>query len=129
MIYQKHPEIKSIAIAYSVNVMAFGITRTELDARTIPESYIMMRNVQRVPFGTSQLEPEKIADLVSPSAPLVLVENDSLIVTGKSLLDCFDKLEVAEFTAKTLISTRSIGQAVKISDEEVKEINEAFNIT
>ena len=129
MIYQKHPEIKSIAIAYPVNVMAFGITRTELDARTIPESYIMMRNVQRVPFGTSQLEPEKIADLVSPSAPLVLVENDSLIVTGKSLLDCFDKLEVAEFTAKTLISTRSIGQAVKISDEEVKEINEAFNIT
>ena len=45
-----------------------------------------------------------------------------------SLLNCFDKLEVAEFTAKTLISTKNIGEAIKISDEEVEAINVAFNL-
>ena len=128
MIYDRHPEIKSIAIAYPVNVMAFGITRTKLDARTIPESYIMMRELQRVPYGTSITNPQKICDLISESTPLVLIENDSLIVTGNSLLNCFDKLEVSDFTAKTLISTKNIGEPVRISDEEVLEINKAFNL-
>lgn len=128
LIYDRHPDINSIAIAHPVNVMAFGITRTELDARTIPESYIMMRELQRVPYGTSQTEPEKISDLISASTPLVLIENDSLVVTGTSLLNCFDKLEVADFTAKTLIDTKNIGQAIRISDEEVLVINKAFNL-
>lgn len=128
MIYDAHPEISSIAIAYPVNVMAFGITRTELDARTIPESYINMREIQRVPYGTSQLEPKKIVSLVGESTPIVLVENDSLIVTGTSLLNCFDKLEVADFTAKTIIATKNIGQPIRISDQEVLDINKAFNL-
>lgn len=128
LIYDRHPDIKSIAIAHPVNVMAFGITRTELDARTIPESYIMMRELQRVPFGTSMTSPLMISDLLSAKTPLVLIENDSLIVTGSSLLNCFDKLEVSDFTAKTLIATKNIGKAVRISDDEVKAINAAFNL-
>ncbi|GHU99633.1 L-fuculose-phosphate aldolase [Clostridia bacterium] len=128
MIYRQHPDINAIAIAYPANVMAFGITRTELDARTIPESYIMMRSLNRAPFGANFTDPQKICSMISESAPLVLVENDSLLVTGKSLLNCFDKLEVSEFTAKTLISAKNIGEPVKISDAEVLEINKAFNL-
>lgn len=128
LIYDRHPEINAIALALPLNVMAFGITRTYLDARTIPESYIMMRELQRVPFGTSITEPEKISDMLSSRSPLVLIENDSLIVTGNSLINCFDKLEVADFTAKTLISSKMIGEAVRISDKEVEEINKAFNL-
>ena len=127
-IYKQHPDINAIAIAYPANVMAFGITRAELDARTIPESYIMMRSLNRVPFGTAHTDVQKVSDLVSESAPLVLVENDSLIVTGKSLINCFDKLEVSEFTAKTLIAAQSIGKPVRISDAEVAEINKAFGL-
>lgn len=128
LIYDNHPEIKSIAVAHPLNVMAFGITRSFLDARTIPESYIMMRELKSVPFGTSMTEPKKISEMLSDSSPLVLIENDSLIVTGSSLLNCFDKLEVADFTAKTLISAKKIGEAVRISDKEVADINKAFNL-
>ncbi|MDD4003452.1 MAG: class II aldolase/adducin family protein [Clostridia bacterium] len=128
LIYDMHPEINSISVAHPLNVMAFGITRTPLDARTIPESYIMMRELQSVPFGTSITEPKKISEMLSESTPLVLIENDSLIVTGSSLLNCFDKLEVADFTAKTIISAKNIGKTVRISDDEVNEINIAFNL-
>lgn len=128
-IYKDHPEINSIAIAHPVNVMAFGITRTELDARTIPESYIMMRTLKRAPFGSTYSDAQSISKSVSESSPLLLVENDCILVTGKSMLNCFDKLEVADFTAKTIISTKSIGKAVRISDKEVADINAAFNLT
>ncbi len=128
MIYQQHPEINAIMIALPVNVMAFGVTRSELDARTIPESYIMMRTLSTAPFGTLYNDYRKITDMVSESSPLVLIENDSLLVTGKSILNCFDRLEVSDFTAKTLIATKSIGKAVRISDKEVEDIKRDFNL-
>lgn len=128
MIYDNHPELDAIVVAHPANAMAFGITRTELDARTIPESYINMREIKRVPYGTPVTDMKLISDIVSESSPIVMVENDSLVVVGSSLLNCFDKLEVADFTARTIISARSIGAAVRISDEEVLEINKAFNL-
>jgi|GEM_PF-4206183 L-fuculose-phosphate aldolase len=39
----------------------------------------------------------------SAPVPVVLAENDSLTVTGPSLLNAFDRLEVAEYSAKALI--------------------------
>ncbi|MCL2751373.1 MAG: class II aldolase/adducin family protein [Firmicutes bacterium] len=128
MIYQQHLGINAIVIAYPANVMAFGVTRAELDARTIPESYIMMRTLNRVPFGTAYNDPQRVCGLVCERAPLVLIENDCLLVTGKSLINCFDKLEVSEFTAKTLIAVKSIGDPARISDKEVEDINKAFNL-
>ena len=59
---------------------------------------------------------------------VVLIENDSVIAVGGSLIEAFDALEVVEFTANTLIHGGLIGQIVKITDEEVKTINEAFNL-
>ncbi len=128
MIYAAHPEIQSIMVTHPTNIMAFGITRTELDSRTIPESYINMRDVKRVPYGTNILHPEKIVEMVTPSSPLVMVENECVIITGSSLLNCFDKLEVAEFTAQTLIESKLLGTAVKISDQEVATIKKVFKL-
>jgi L-fuculose-phosphate aldolase len=58
----------------------------------------------------------------------VLVENDSVISTGTSLINAFDRLEVAEFTANTIIHAKMIGDIVMISDKEVEDINKAFNL-
>ena len=50
-IYQNHPSINAIVFAHPVNATAFSITDAIFDARTIPESYIFLRDVQRVPYG------------------------------------------------------------------------------
>ncbi len=128
IIYSSHPDVNSIIIAHPTNVMAFGITRTEIDSRTIPESYIVMREVKRVPFGTSFLDPQAISDAISSKSPVVLVENDCVIVVGDSLINAFDRLEVAEFTANTLIQAKMLGTPVRISDKEVAEINRVFKL-
>ena len=127
-IYENHPEISAITVATPPNLMAFGITRTPLDSRTIPESYIMMRDIVRVPFGTPFTDPKSISDKIGERTPVVLVENDCIITTGNSLIKAFDRLEVAEFTAKTVINARAIGEIKSISDEEIETINKAFNL-
>lgn len=127
-IYDEHPEVNAITVAHPEHLMAFGVTHTPIDSRTIPESYIAMRDIKRVPFGTNILEPKKISELISSSSPVVLVDNDSVISTGHSLINAFDRLEVAEFTANTIIHAKMIGEIVMISDKEVDDINKAFNL-
>lgn len=126
-IYEKHPEISSVIIAHAPNIMAFAVTDAEFDSRTIPESYIMLRNVKKVPFGASFMQPDMVADMFDNMTPIVLVDNDCVIVTGSSLLNAFDKLEVIEYSAKAVVATHSLGDVVAISDKEVKDLRKAFN--
>lgn len=127
-IYQKNPHINAVIIAHPPNIMAFAITKEKFDSRTIPESYILLRNIEKLPFGSSFMQPKMVADLFTESNPIVLVENDCIIVTGSSLLNAFDRLEVAEYSAKALIASKSIGEVVVIDDEKITELEKAFNL-
>lgn len=128
MIYEAHPEFNAIVVAQPTNILAFGITRKEIDSRTIPESYIKIRDLVRLPYGTNITNPEKVVSSLSNKHPVILIENDSVIAVGRTLIEAFDALEVVEFTANTLIHGGLLGEIVKITDKEVDAINKAFNI-
>lgn len=128
LIYDEHPEINAITVAQPKHIMAFGATHMPLDSRTIPESYISMRDIAVLPFGTNIVDPEKISASISAHSPVVLVQNDSVISTGNTLINAFDRLEVAEFTANTIIHAKMIGDIVMINDKEVEDINKAFHL-
>ena len=127
-IYEEHPEINSIIIAHPPNIMAFALTDEEFDSRTIPESYILIRNIPKMPFGTNFVNPERIAETIDEGTPIVMIENDCVIVAGTSLLNAFDRLEVLEYSAKAVIASRYIGEVVKISDSDIKDLIEEFNL-
>lgn len=127
-IYDRHPGINSIMIAHPPSIMAFAVTDAVFDSRTIPESYIMLRNVQKVPFGANFLQPAMTADLISDKSPVLLCENDCVIVTGHTLLSTFDRLEVAEFSATAIIASLGLGSIIQISGQEVADIHEAFHL-
>jgi len=128
-IYEKHPDINSVIIAHPPNIMAFAVTEEPFDSRTIPESYILLRNVPKLPYGCSFMQPAMTAETFSKNSPLVIVENDCVIVTGSSLLNAFDRLEVAEYSAKAIISSRHIGGIVSINDQEIADIEKNFPLT
>jgi len=86
-IYEKHPHINSVIIAHAPNIMAFAVTDVDFDSRTIPESYILLRNIPKVAYGTVFMENQKLAERFIPSVPIVLVKNDCIIATGNSLLN------------------------------------------
>jgi L-fuculose-phosphate aldolase len=123
-IYDRDPDVHSIIDAYPPNIGAFAVTKEGFDSRTIPESYIVLRNVRKAPF-----EPDWIQfDLktFTKENPIAMVENRCIIVTGNSPLKAFDRLEVAESTAKTIIAARRIGKIVSIKQDQVTEIEGAF---
>ena len=66
--------------------MAFGVTGSKFDVRTIPESWIFLQDVYNVPFGSHFQGEETILNLISKDTPAVIIENDSILVTGDKLL-------------------------------------------
>ena len=51
-----------------------------------------------------------------------------MIVTGSSLLQAFDRLEVMELTANSILESQSLGSIVHISDEEIEALKTAFKL-
>ena len=125
-IYNRCPEIGGVVNAYTVNATAFGVTAAALDARTIPESFLLLRDVQRLPFGPQFTDPGQVACLVSPERPILLQENDGVLVCGTSVLDAFDRLEVLEATAEALINCRPLGAVQPMSAAVIDELAAAF---
>ena len=58
--------------------------------------------------------------------PAILINNEALVVTGGPLMQTFDRLEVCEFTAQSILLARSIGGAVEMEPEKIVELKEAF---
>ncbi len=127
-IYRQHPHVQAIVFAHPVNATAFSATATDLNARTIPESYVFLRDVQRVPYGIQYRDDGRIADYVSTAAAAAILENDGVLVTGGSVLDAFDRLEVLESTAEAIIDARAIGQIATMPEHVISELREAFGI-
>ncbi len=127
-IYRKHPEIKAILQAHPLHAMAFAVTDAIFDPRTIPESYILLRDVKKLPYELVYVDPDTVADELSPSRPALMLENSSVVVTGESLLQAFDRLEVMESTAHSIILSKEIGNIVHITDEEVEDLKVAFHL-
>lgn len=125
-IYQRHPNVQAIVFAHPVNATAFSVTSAPLDARTIPESYIFLRDVRRVPYGVQYHADGPIADFVSPRSPAALLENDGVVVVGTSILDAFDRLEVLETTSEAIINSRLVGAITPMSDQVIDELRGAF---
>jgi L-fuculose-phosphate aldolase len=125
-IYEAHPLFHAVVNAYPVNATAFSVTETVLDSRTIPESYIFLRDVDRVPFGVVSGDPGALANRTSPSNPITILDNDGVQVCGTTILDAFDRLEVLESTAEAMINSRPLGSMVPMSDEAIAELTRAF---
>lgn len=126
-IYQLNPHINSIICTQPVNLMAHAVSGTKFDVRTIPESWIFLQDVPSIPFGLIYNEIEEVAKMFNDNR-VILVENDSVFVTGDKLLNTFDYLEVAEFSANSLVMAQTIGPLKPIGDKEIEDLRIAFNV-
>lgn len=125
-IYQQNPAVNCIITSQAPYITAYAITEQVLDTKTIPESYIMLLDVPKVAFGKQYNDPADIAALVAAGNPVILLQNDCVLTTGGSVLQAFDRLEVAEFTARSLIETASIGSLVPIGSADVADLIARF---
>lgn len=127
-IFKKHPYINAIFMTRPPNIMAFAATGNEMNSRTIPESYINLRDIPLISAKEYFNNISNVVDQLSPQTPVLLVENCGLLTTGKSILEAFDRLEVGEFTAKCILLANRIGELKPINQDQVDEIIEAFHL-
>jgi L-fuculose-phosphate aldolase len=128
-IYRRHPEIQSIVFAHPVNATAFSITHSHFDARTIPESYLFLREVPRITYGIQYgIGQPCIEQVVTPKSPVAIVDNDGAVVVGTSILDVFDRLEVLESTAEAIIDAQNIGSIATMPRDAIEALHRAFGI-
>src|SRR5574344_2827589 len=126
-IYKKNPHINSIITTQPPNLMAHAVSGSKFDVRTIPESWIFLKDVPTIPFGTLYTEVDKVAALFENNRA-ALVENDCFFVTGDKLINTFDYLEVAEFSAHSLVMAAAVGPLRPIGEKEIEELRVAFNV-
>jgi L-fuculose-phosphate aldolase len=125
-IYRAHPEVGCVINAFPVNATAFSVTGALVDTRTIPESYVVLRRPAMVPYGVQFEDLDAVANTISAVQPTLLIENDGVLVTGKDVLEAFDRLEVLESTAEAFINSRAVGSLSAMSDEVIRELEQVF---
>jgi L-fuculose-phosphate aldolase len=125
-IYRRFPAVRAVIVAQPPYLMAFAVTGRKIEVRTIPESWLFLQDIPIVPFGAQLPGRSEICDLLAGGAPAIMISNDSLLVTGKNLLQAFDRLEVAEMTAMSQIIGGSLGTVAPISNENIEELRRVF---
>ena len=85
-----------------------------------------MKEIPNLLFGSNFAGEETILETLSENTPAVIINNDSVLVTGDNLLGTFDKLEVAEFSAKSLTMGASLGKLVPINEKQVEDLRRKF---
>ncbi len=128
-IYARHPEVGAVINAQPAHASAFCMTDASLVTHTIPESYVVLRDVPRLPFRRIVEDAPVIAAAVDPvKVPALLIANEGAVAVGRTLLEAFDRLEVLEATAEAVLFARSLGPLVQMPDEALEELRRAFGM-
>ena len=126
-IYRRNPKINSIILTQTPYLMGYATTGVKFDVRTIPESWIFLQDIPQYPFGTQYFNVEEMAEGFK-KLPCAFLANDSIVVTGDKLINTFDKLEVADFSARSLVMAAPVGKLNPITDEEIEDLRVAFHV-
>ena len=127
-IYDTHPWVNAIIVSKPVNIMGYAVTEEKIDTKTIPESYILLRDIVDIPCAEHYKDPMATVNKIAPNAPVIMLRNDCLLTVGSTLLQAFDRLEVAEFCANSLLASKRLGGVKPITEEQKKDLIKAFHL-
>lgn len=124
--FDTHEHIHAVLFAHPPNAMAFAVTGKHYNTLTIPECFLLLRNIAVLPFGFQFANRADFVKTFASNTPVAFVSNESVVVTGGSLLEAFDRLEVCEYSAKSLIGAQSIGELKPIGKQQKRELEDTF---
>jgi L-fuculose-phosphate aldolase len=121
--------VGAIINAQPAHASAFCVTNTNLSTYTIPESYVVLNEVPKLPFLRIVEDAAEIASRMSlEKTPVVLIANEGALVMGRTLLEAFDRLEVLEATSEALLLAKPLGAITPMAGEAIDELRRVFNL-
>ena len=128
-IYARHPGVGAIINAQPAHASAYCVTDTTLSTYTIPESYVVLNEVPKLPFQRIVEDAAAIAGRMTlEKTPVVLIANEGAVVIGRTLLEAFDRLEVLEATSEALLLARPLGPIVPMASSAIDELRRVFHL-
>ena len=89
---------------------------------------MVLRELPLFPFGDQYADGKALSEALSKETPIILIENDAIIVTGDATISTFDRLEVAEFSARSHTQAKQLGTLQPIGNSAIDELKEKFNL-
>jgi len=126
-IYAAHPDVDAVFSACPPHLMAFAATGQPVRPTIIPEAYLLVRQLPTV-AAERWGEPDALAARLSAACPAVLVDQVGVVTVGTTPLQAFDRLEVAEFTARAVVEATRLGGARRIGADRIAALDEAFQL-
>lgn len=128
-IYEAHPDVNAVILSHAPSIMAYAVAETSFETRLISEGYIVLGDVQRAQTPNAVLDEARIVNALGHKRSAVVADHRCAIVTGASLLNAFDRMEVLEYGAASTLTIAGAGRAVVLTDEEIEGTNRALNIS
>ena len=125
-IYRRHPEVGAIVQGVGAHSTAFAIAGVELPARTIPESYLLVRDPCRIDEREALAAPDAVAARLGPECPVGLIDHVGPLGLGRTLLEAFDRIEVLEATAAAVVAASRLGPLSPMGDARIEALRRTW---
>ena len=123
-IYNAKPDAMAIVHAHTPLASFFAVSGKKLNCRLSGEARAMLGEPAYAPYalmGTKELAGA--AAEASLKSNVVILQNHGIITMADSLLTAFDRLEVAEHTARLTILTDMLNCAGELTEEQLLVID------
>jgi len=129
MIYDAAPDVQSIICAISPYAGAFVVTGEPYDVRLIPECFNRLQSCKNFEFTDLLEAPGKLAAYLRLASPVAIINNAFYIIVSVSPFAAYDRMEIFEYTARSIHYCKNIGgEVVNITDEQVEALKKRFQI-
>lgn len=122
-IYQNRPEVNAVVHTHPAYATAFALA-----GKSIPENYLIEVKVLLGPTALAEYATPGTTEMVDAILPYInqvnsiLLKNHGVLTYGTDLIDAYNKLEVLENVAKTIIMAKIIGEPQSISEENLAKL-------
>jgi L-fuculose-phosphate aldolase len=129
-IYQHHPEVGCILVTQPPYALAYCLTGCSMDSGFMPESIVVLRDVQTLPLKDALKHNGKgLARMLNPEKGIntVLVQNYGVVTIGKSMHQAFVQLEVLESMCSVTLQAMTRGRPLApLTKKQRLEVTQAF---
>jgi len=124
-VYTNRADVRGVIHSHPPHATAFAVANIPLPEGIHPEAEVFLGRVPIARYATPSTKelPESITPLIGPQTNTVLMGNHgSVSFSEKSLIDAYYKLEILDAYCRILLLTKPLGQANKLSNDQMAEL-------
>lgn len=122
-IYEKRSDVNAVVHTHPVYATAFALAGKNIPDNYLIETRMMLKKVALADYATPGTM--EMVDVIAPlteDVNVILLRNHGAVTYGNGLMDAFNKMEVLESIAKTIIASGAVGEPVPISEENMAKM-------